>query len=125
MHRYRLIVALCAVTAAATITATAIAYHGPTRSERKGILKAVHARACEVGGIRVSRVDQSWALFIYGYAKGANFNTRPNGPTGRLFVHRTANRWRITTGGSDITCDQHGLPPRRVQRDLHQVSGQP
>ena len=113
------------MTAAATITATAIAYRGPTRSERKEIIKAVHARACEVGGIRVSRIDQRWALFIYGYAKGANFNTCPNVPTGRLFVHRTGNRWRRATGGSDITCDQHGLPPRRVQRDLHQVCRQP
>jgi hypothetical protein len=101
--------------------------HGPppTRAERKAIIRAVHARQCESGPIRISTVDPHWASFEYGLARGFDFFSCPNVPTGRLFVHRSGRRWHVEAGGSDITCDERGLPPRRVQRDLRLVCRTP
>ena len=102
-----------------TPAASAFASRAPTAAERAGILRAVGARPCEARLIRVSTVDRHWALFEFGYARGANFSNCPNVPTGAAFVRRvTSSQWRRKAIGSDITCDQPGLPPSSVQRDL-------
>jgi len=90
----------------------------PTRSERAAIIRAVGARQCEVGKIRVSTVDRRWAIFDFGFAPGFSPYTCPNVPTGSIFLQKRRGKWRKMAIGSDITCDQRGLPPRAVQNDL-------
>jgi hypothetical protein len=90
-----------------------------TRAEWNAIRRAVGARKCEVGRIRISTVNPRWAVFSYGYAKGSTASSCPNVPTGRLFLYKGHNsRWHKRASGSDITCAQDGLPSRKVQADL-------
>jgi hypothetical protein len=115
---YEAIAALSLV-ALLMLAAGALAARSPTARERAAIIRAVGARSCEVGRIRVSTINRNWALFAFGRAPGANNLICPNVPTGAAFVkHVAPQRWREAAIGSDITCDQHGLPPLRVQRDL-------
>jgi hypothetical protein len=97
---------------------SAIASRPANRSERASITKAVDARPCEVGQVRISTVSRHWAIFVYGYAHGEDPVSCPSVPTGAQFLRRSQGRWKLKASGSDFDCAQQGLPSMRVQRDL-------
>lgn len=119
------------VTAGCVGVAPAESARSPGKAERVAIVRAYLAESkenspefrapcvIESSVIRISIVNSRWAFF------GLNWRPQRGCRPSRLvqpnamFFHRLqSGAWRYTTGGSDITCDQRGLPPPAVQRDL-------
>lgn len=99
------------------------ASRAPTADERAALIRGLAndgVDRCEIAQLRVSTSPPGWAVFIYGYAPGENYETcSPNVPSGLGFVKRTrSDNWRLTALASDVICGQKGLPPVAVQRDL-------
>lgn len=107
-------IVVCLLALATTATGSRPAHKG----ERQQIIKAVGARGCEVGSVRVSTVSGRWGIFVFGYAPGQDSFSCPNVPTGAAFVHKGHGRWTVKATGSDFDCSTKALPSKRIQKDL-------
>ena len=115
--------ALIAVVAALSLAVpNALAARRPTHHEKRAIIAATlrvvaHPKRTSMRKIRVSTVDDSWAL--------AHFAQRlPNGAVDReraVYRHRAGYRWKLVDGGPAPYnfCGDPGINmPRSVRLDL-------